>query len=783
MTKKNKFWIALALIGWSATSSVQAADSYTGTCGSLHWNLYEEWENGMMWRLVISGDGDMPNFSKDDLPPWYYKGGMIYRIEIGAGVKSIGDYAFYNQEYIGVCWGDCKGIKEGGIYFGGTYTPSQLTRIGNHAFGNCAFSFAEITFPSNLKIIGDSAFYRCYSLQRLKTESNQGQFPESLTTIGDGAFQFCSSLDSITIPKNVTDIGFFAFSLCNKLKKINFNAENCTIKSGYPTFGYNDALTEINIGNQVKTIPDNIFWACTNVTSATIGNAVETIGERAFEYCTSLKSIIISANVTSIKKYAFAQCTSLETVNYNAVNCTSMTGYSAFSSCDAFTTLIIGNTVKTIPKTAFASCTSINSVTIGSGVTAIGQGAFQGCGMPSISISNNVKTIGDFVFAGCDSLTSVIIGNGVDTIGTRAFASCSNLNSVSIGNRIKKIGFATFEDCRNLKSLTCNAINPPELGGLAFSNVPTNIAVNINCNYLADYKKATGWDSFTNYQCKTFGCTDCYAENYNPSATIDDGSCIFKKITDDISGCMDNTALSYNPLATIDNSKDCVYESAQTIYGCNDPKSLNYNPFATEYDGSCVYADEENTFVPENTVTVQDVVAAPPQEDCSLNEGEGIDAAFITGFTQLDGNTVIIHWIIIQNGNTIFYDAEYTITHEGLNLFYLSIICKEGLRSSESGITGYTVSATYEIRLETSIYQPKLNDFTVYPNPFTDVLNILVRDAAVVNITLYSIDGKPVASYHTSNEAQIATGNLPAGVYLLKVSADGKIKSATVVKK
>ena len=72
------------------------------------------------------------------------------------------------------------------------------------------------------------------------------------------------------------------------------------------------------------------------------------------------------------------------------------------------------------------------------------------------------------------------------------------------------------------------------------------------------------------------GCTNTSAVNYDSSAELDDGSCIF-------SGCTDSTALNYNPVATIDDSS-CVYE----ISGCTDSTALNYNPLANIDDGSCI---------------------------------------------------------------------------------------------------------------------------------------------------------------------------------------------------
>lgn len=104
------------------------------------------------------------------------------------------------------------------------------------------------------------------------------------------------------------------------------------------------------------------------------------------------------------------------------------------------------------------------------------------------------------------------------------------------------------------------------------------------------------------------GCTDPAAINYNPQATINDGSCIYNlqigctdqnacnyndlAIIDDGSceyitcaGCTDPDATNYDPTATIDDGS-CFYTS---IPGCTDPDAYNYNPIATVDDGSCVY--------------------------------------------------------------------------------------------------------------------------------------------------------------------------------------------------
>lgn len=58
-----------------------------------------------------------------------------------------------------------------------------------------------------------------------------------------------------------------------------------------------------------------------------------------------------------------------------------------------------------------------------------------------------------------------------------------------------------------------------------------------------------------------YGCTDPAANNYNPTATADDGSC------------------TYTPPPPL------------PVFGCNNPGATNYNPSATVDDGSCQYND------------------------------------------------------------------------------------------------------------------------------------------------------------------------------------------------
>jgi hypothetical protein len=80
------------------------------------------------------------------------------------------------------------------------------------------------------------------------------------------------------------------------------------------------------------------------------------------------------------------------------------------------------------------------------------------------------------------------------------------------------------------------------------------------------------------------------ADNYDPAANTDDGSCV-------IYGCIDKDAANWyvdiygaipQGVELVDDGS-CIYVSNNPDAGCTDPAATNWDSAATVDDGSCVY--------------------------------------------------------------------------------------------------------------------------------------------------------------------------------------------------
>ncbi len=118
------------------------------------------------------------------------------------------------------------------------------------------------------------------------------------------------------------------------------------------------------------------------------------------------------------------------------------------------TSITIPESVTSIGQGAFQGCSDLTSITIPNSVTSIGSGAFLDCSaLTFVSIPNSVTSIEDYFFYRCSALASVTIPNSVMSIGEYAFWDCSSLTTVTIPNFVTSIGEYAFCGCSGLTTM------------------------------------------------------------------------------------------------------------------------------------------------------------------------------------------------------------------------------------------------------------------------------------------------------------------------------------------
>ena len=162
-----------------------------GTCGdSLSWTLNED---GL---LTISGTGAMNDYNSTSMP-WYSHAGEITALELGTGITSIGQYAFYN----------CTGLR------GNLVIPDSVTSIGSRAFSGCGFD-GTLTLSANLTSLGTYAFYNC------KGFTGELVIPDKLAKLEMCVFSGMSGIISLEVGGSVTSI----YTSCSNYRGPQYNA-------------------------------------------------------------------------------------------------------------------------------------------------------------------------------------------------------------------------------------------------------------------------------------------------------------------------------------------------------------------------------------------------------------------------------------------------------------------------------------------------------------------------------------------------------------------------------
>ena len=382
---------------------------------------------------------------------------------------------------------------------------SNLTlRAGDSVNGNVSY-YAKLISAANSPIVNkddylfvtyDNVHYLMGYIGNSKNITLPQGYEGSEYEIYTYAFRNRNDITSAIVPTTVKKIGYAAFA-CTSLTHITIpfvGAErNAETASATTLFGYifgEEALTgtletrQEFSDNVYKTywIPASLvsvavtggdilrgaFQNCQSIVSVTIGRDVTSIAYRAFNACPKLVEII---NLSSLKIKAGSSdygaiAANAKLVHSEGTKIANENGYLFYTFNDinylvgyvgTDKELILPQSYKNadykIDDYAFYMRADLKSITMISGITAIGTSAFRNClSLSRITLSNGMTSIAAGAFYGCSALKSITIPDGVTAIGGSAFWGC-NLKSVTLPKSLTKIDDNAFRESTQLKDI------------------------------------------------------------------------------------------------------------------------------------------------------------------------------------------------------------------------------------------------------------------------------------------------------------------------------------------
>lgn len=201
-----------------------------------------------------------------------------------------------NRDNTGLQIAGFTGKRKDTIVFPNARGSEKVAGIGAGALKGEPVEAAVLT--DGIRNIGTSAFEGC-------TDLHQAVLPFSVSEIGERAFFGCERLKSIALPEQLQIIGNEAFAGTG-LKKVDIPKSVYFLGKG--AFSDCRELDNPGLHENIREIPEELFFGCIELKQAELPRGLESIGARAFSGCKELEILTIPDSVTRIGEDAFTGC-------------------------------------------------------------------------------------------------------------------------------------------------------------------------------------------------------------------------------------------------------------------------------------------------------------------------------------------------------------------------------------------------------------------------------------------------------------------------------------------
>ncbi len=216
--------------------------------------------------------------------PWYNYRGQIKAVDIAEGIKTIEDYAFYY----------CDSLTE-------VELPESITSIGKYAFYSCDM-LTKVSMHYNVAEIEDYAFGYCYNLviygyTGSAAEEAASYYGAGFVSLGEAPLRVVAEgVVTDTITWSLDSRGLLTITGTGDMPDYYHSSER-------PWEAYKNSIKSVEI-NGVDTVGEYSFVRYTSLKSVVM-NDVKTINNNAFNDCENVTEVTLPASLTDAKRNSF----------------------------------------------------------------------------------------------------------------------------------------------------------------------------------------------------------------------------------------------------------------------------------------------------------------------------------------------------------------------------------------------------------------------------------------------------------------------------------------------